>query len=179
MDFKSSETYKNLQKAYEGELQVSTKYRLYGEKARKENYQQIANIFLETAGNEQAHARIWLRLLHEGEIPGTLENLTESCKGERYEWTKMYREFAATAEREGFQDIAKLFRGVAEIERHHDYRYEQLSDNIKEDRVFCKEKEVLWICLNCGNLHYGACAPEKCPVCGFPQGFAELNCENY
>lgn len=179
MDFRTSETYQNLQKAFEGELMASTKYRLYEERARKEDFQQIGDIFKETAGNEQAHARIWFRLLHEGNMPDTLENLAESCKGERHEWTKMYREFAATAEREGFQDIARLFREVADIERHHDYRYERLLDNIREDRVFCKEKEVLWICLNCGELTYGVCAPEKCPVCGFSQGFAELNCENY
>lgn len=179
MNFKDSVTYQNLRKSYEGELMASTKYRIYGERARKENYQQIANIFDETSGNEQAHAKIWFRLLHEGEMPDTLENLLDSCKGERDEWTRMYREFAATAEKEGFQDIARLFREVAEIERHHDYRYEQLADNIKEGRVFCKDCEVLWICLNCGHLHYGTCAPEKCPVCGYPQGYAQLNCENY
>lgn len=179
MEFKNSETYRNLQKAYEGELKACASYRIYARRAGREDYQQIAGIFEETSGNEQAHAEIWLRLLNGGKLPDTLENLDAACKGERYEWTKMYREFAATAEREGFQDIAKLFRKVAEIERHHDYRYERLADNIREEKVFCKENEVLWICLNCGNLYYGECAPEKCPVCGYPQGYAELNCENY
>lgn len=179
MEFKKSETYQNLKKAYEGELKACGKYQLYSEKAKEDGYRQIGNIFLETSGNEREHAEIWLKLLNDGQMPDTLENLRNAFEGEKLEWTKMYREFSKKAQEEGFSDIAKLFQRVGEIEKHHDYRYERLAENIKEGTVFCRRGENVWICLNCGYLYYGTCAPKKCPVCGYPQGEYELNCENY
>lgn len=179
MDFKNSKTYGNLKKALEGELMTCGKYMAYGEKARKENYRQISEIFYETAANEQEHAEIWMRILNDGEMPDTLKNLENASRGENYEWTKMYREFADTAQREGYEEIARLFRGVGGIERHHDYRFRQLMENIERGRAFCKNGNTVWICMNCGNLYTGKCAPEKCPVCGHPQGFFKMNCENY
>lgn len=179
MDFKNSETFKNLQKAYEAELAVSTRYRIYAQRAKQDGYQQIGEIFNETAGNEQEHAKIWLRLLHNKELPDTLTNLTDSVKGEHFEWTQMYQGFAEIAQKEGYDDIAGLFRGVASIEKHHDYRFSALAENIEEDTVFCKCKNSFWICMNCGYVYCGECAPSPCPVCKHPQGFYELGCENY
>lgn len=179
MDFKDSKTYRNLKKAYEGELLTCARYRIAGEQAKKENYQQISEIFYETSGNEQEHAEIWLRILNNGKKPETLENLCEAFKGETYEWTKMYREFAETAREEGYEDIARLFHGVGEIERHHDFRFRHLAENMENDRVFCKDCKTIWICMNCGNVYEGECAPLKCPICGFPKGYAKMNCENY
>lgn len=179
MEFQHSKTYRNLQKALEGELMTCARYRVYGEKAKKEGYQQISEIFYETSGNEQEHAEIWMRILNDGKMPETIDNLKSACKGENYEWTKMYREFAETAKEEGYDEIARLFRGVGGIEKHHEYRYRQLAENMECGKVFCKNGNVVWICMNCGNIYTGKCAPEKCPVCGHPQGYFKLNCENY
>ncbi|MSS64186.1 rubrerythrin family protein [Velocimicrobium porci] len=179
MEFRNSRTYKNLMKAFEGELKASTKYRLYGENAKKEGYQQIGNIFDMTAKNEQEHAEIWYKLMNSGKVPSTLCNLVESYESEIYEWTEMYENYARIAEQEGYQDIADLFRMVGEIEHHHDYRFEVLADNIRHGTVFCKNKQIIWVCLNCGNTYYGECAPEVCPVCGYPKGYYEMYCENY
>ncbi len=178
-DFSESNTYKNLQAAFDGETKASTKYAIYGRKAKEDGYEQIGNIFNETSGNEREHAEIWLRLLNGGELPSTPENLKESFSGENYEWTTMYIGFAQEARREGYPEIAELFEGVAAIERHHDSRFRKLASNIMNSTVFCKNSNVLWICLNCGNLYYGECAPEPCPVCGYPQGYYQLNCNNY
>lgn len=177
--FTESETYKNLQAAFEGETQASTRYAIFSEKAREDGYEQIGDIFEETSGNEREHAVIWMKLLNGGEIPPTLQNLKEAYSGENYEWTNMYIGFAEKAYEEGFPEIARLFEGVAGVERHHDARYRKLAQNIMNDTVFCKKSNVLWICLNCGNLFYGECAPSVCPVCGYPQGYYQLNCENY
>ncbi|WP_312649338.1 rubrerythrin family protein [Aminipila sp.] len=179
MDFKQSKTYQNLKNAYDGERKASTKYAIYGSKAREDGYEQIGNIFDETSSNEREHAEIWLKQLNGGEIPSTLDNLKESITGENYEWTTMYREFAETARKEGFNQIAELFDGVASIEYNHDNRFKQLIYNIENDQVFCKEQSMVWVCLNCGNLYWDECAPEFCPVCGYPQAFYQLNCNNY
>lgn len=179
MDFQNSQTYKNLIKAYEAELSVSTRYRIYAGIAKTDGYQQISEIFNETAGNEQEHAEIWLRLLNNKELPNTLANLLNSAEGEHHEWTQMYKDFANTAEKEGYSDIADLFRGIASIEKHHDYRFSALAKNIENDSVFCNNKKSVWICMNCGYLYYGECAPSPCPICKHPQGFYKLNCENY
>lgn len=179
MEFKESKTYKNLQKAYEGELKASTRYHIYGEKARDDGFEQIGDIFMETSHNEKEHAEIWLKLLNGGKIPSTLENLKEAAKGENYEWTTMYKQFADTAREEGFNKIADLFEGVARIENNHDGRFETLAWNIESDRVFCRENEAVWICTNCGNLTWAECAPKVCPVCGYPQGYYELYCEAF
>lgn len=179
MEFQRSKTYANLMKAYEGELKASAKYHIYGKQAKKEGFEQISNIFQETSGNESEHAEIWLEFLDGNNERDTYHNLKDAASGEKHEWTSMYRGFAETAEKEGYSEIARLFRGVADIERHHDYRFEQLAENIRRDEVFCKRTEVVWICLNCGNIYHGKCAPENCPVCGYPRGYYELNCENY
>lgn len=179
MELKDSETMKNLQKAFEGESKASTKYRIFASKAKEEGYEQIGNIFHETSHNEQEHAELWLKLIEGGQVPSTKENLKTAIGGENYEWTTMYQEFAKTAEAEGFNNIARLFRMVADIEEHHDHRYSKLLKNIESDMVFCKPGENVWICTNCGSLYYGACAPKKCPVCGYPQGYYEINCANY
>lgn len=178
-DFRESNTFRNLQAAFDGETKASTKYAIYGRKAKEEGYEQIGNIFNETSGNEREHAEIWLKLIKGGEVPSTLENLKDSYAGENYEWTTMYIGFAQEARREGYPEIAELFEGVASIERHHDSRYRKLANNIVNDTVFCKNNNVLWVCLNCGNLYYGDCAPDPCPVCGYPQGYYQMNCDNF
>lgn len=177
--FENSRTYANLKKAFQGETGASGKYALYGEKAREDDYQQIADIFEQTSRNERAHAEIWLKAMNGGEMPSTLENLKDAASGENYEWTTMYREFAETARQEGYFDIAELFEGVRRIENSHDARFERLARNIEIGSVFCKPREVLWVCLNCGNLIFDNCAPEICPVCGYPRGYYQIECENY
>lgn len=178
-NFKESNTYKNLQAAFSGETSASGKYAIFGMKAKEDGYEQIGNIFMETSGNEREHAEIWYKILHGGEVPPTLDNLQEAYSGEYHEWTKMYTDYAKEAREEGYPEIARLFEGVAGIERHHDGRFRKLAQNIMDDKVFCKDSKVVWVCLNCGNLYYGECAPEICPVCSYPQGYYQLNCENY
>jgi len=179
MDFKNSKTFANLQNALEGELKASTKYEIYGLKAREDGFEQIGNIFDETSQNEREHGEIWLKILNNGEVPYTLDNLEDSYGGETHEWTNMYPDYAREARVEGYNDIAALFEGVANIERHHDYRFRVLANNIETGEVFCKKVEVLWICLNCGNIVSGRCAPKECPVCGYPQAFYELYNDNF
>lgn len=179
MDFKQSQTYQNLKNAYDGERMASTKYAIYGSKAREDGYEQIGNIFDETSRNEREHAEIWLKQLDGGDIPSTLDNLKEAIQGEHYEWTSMYKEYADIARKEGFNQIADLFDGVAHIEYSHDNRFESLANNIKTDKVFCKDQSMVWICTNCGNLFWGECAPQICPVCGYPQAYYQLYCNNY
>jgi len=178
-DFKKSNTYNNLQKAFAGETSASGKYAIFGFKAKEDGYEQIGNIFFETSGNEREHAEIWYKILNGGEIPCTLDNLKNAYGGEYFEWTEMYMNYAKEAKKEGYYDIAKLFEGVANIERHHDARFRKLADNIIDNEVFCKKEKMVWVCLNCGNLVYDQCAPEVCPVCDYPQGYYQLNCENY
>jgi rubrerythrin len=178
-NFIESNTYRNLLAAFNGEATASTKYAIYGMKAKEDGFEQIGNIYEETSRNEREHAEIWFKLLHGGVIPTTLDNLKDSFGGENYEWTNMYMGYAEEAKKEGYSEIARLFEGVAAIERHHDARFRKLAQNIMYDKVFCKGTPVLWVCLNCGNLFYGECAPDPCPVCGYPQGYYQLNCENY
>ena len=179
MNFERSETYKNLKKAFQGETSASGKYAIYARKAWEDGYQQIGNIFEESSGNEREHAEIWLKAMNGAEVPSTLENLKDAVSGESYEWHTMYRDFAETARQEGFFDISDLFEGVRAIENHHDARFEKLIKNIEQGTVFCKNREVVWVCLNCGNLIWDTCAPEVCPVCGYPRGYYQVNCENY
>ena len=178
-DFRESNTFKNLQAAFDGETKASTKYAIYGRKAKEEGYIQIGNIFEETSGNEREHAEIWMKLMKDGEVPPTFDNLQDAYSGEDFEYTRMYPGYAEEAMREGYPEIARLFEGVARIEQHHNARYRKLAQNIMNDTVFCKNSNVVWICLNCGNLYYGECAPDPCPVCGYPQGYYQLNCDNY
>ncbi|WP_349768827.1 rubrerythrin [Thermoclostridium caenicola] len=178
MNLKGTKTEANLLAAFAGEAQARTKYTFYASKARKEGLNQIADFFEETANNEKEHAKIWFKLLHEG-IPSTEENLLDCIAGEHYEWSDMYAKFAETAKEEGFDKIAFLFKAVAEIEKHHEERYQKLLDNIREGKVFSRESKQYWVCGNCGHVHYGENAPEVCPVCDHPKAFFTLKAENY
>ena len=179
MELKGSKTEANLMAAFAGESQARNKYSYYASKAKKDGYEQIAAIFEETANNEKEHAKMWFKQLHNGEIPSTIDNLKDAANGENYEWTEMYEDFAKTAEEEGFTEIARLFRGVGEIEKHHEERYLKLIDNIDNNLVFKKDEEVVWICRNCGHVYYGKEAPKVCPICNHPQSYMEMKAENY
>ena len=179
MELKGSRTEANLMAAFAGESQARNKYTYFASKAKKEGYEQIAAIFEETANNEKEHAKMWFKQLHNGEIPSTIDNLKEAANGENYEWTEMYEEFAKVAEEEGFTEIARLFRGVGEIEKHHEERYLKLIDNIDNNLVFKKDEEVVWICRNCGHVYYGKEAPVVCPICNHKQSYMEMKAENY
>ena len=179
MELKGSKTEKNLLAAFAGESQARNKYTYYASKAKKDGYEQIAALFLETAENEKEHAKMWFKELHGGEIPDTLENLNDAAAGENYEWTDMYKEFAETAKEEGFTRIAKLFEMVGEIERHHEERYRKLIENIEDGIVFSRDDDRIWQCRNCGHIVIGKKAPEVCPVCAHPKSFFEIKKENY
>ena len=179
MELKGSKTEKNLMTAFSGESEARNKYTFYDSKAKKDGYEQIASIFEETANNEKEHAKLWFKALNNGEIPSTIDNLKEAAKGENYEWTQMYKGFAIVAKEEGFDDIAKLFEMVADIEKHHEERYLKLVENIEENKVFHKDEEVIWICRNCGHVYYGKDALKVCPVCKHPESFMELKNTNY
>ena len=179
MELKGSKTEQNLLTAFAGESQARNKYTYYASKAKKEGYNQIAALFEETANNEKEHAKIWFKLLHDGQIADTLTNLADAAAGENYEWTDMYAGFAKTAEEEGFTKIAALFKMVGDIEREHEARYRALSDSIKNGTVFARETEQVWVSSNCGHIHIGTHAPEKCPVCDHPQGYFILQAKNY
>lgn len=155
------------------------KYTYFASKARKDGYQQIAAIFEETAGNEKEHAKLWFKYLNGGEISDTMTNLEAAAAGENYEWTNMYDRMAREAEEEGFPEIAFKMRGVAAIEKHHEERYRRLLENIREGIVFSRDGDRMWLCRNCGHIHFGKKAPEICPVCNHPQSFFEINPENY
>ena len=179
MNLKGTKTEANLMTAFAGESQANTKYTYYASKAKKEGYNQISNIFTETAGNEKEHAKIWFKLLHDGDIPSTLENLNDAAAGENYEWTDMYATFAKEAREEGFEKIAFLFEAVGKIEKEHEERYRKLIKNIQEGKVFKKDGLVVWKCANCGYIHVAENAPAVCPVCAHPQSFFEVKAENY
>lgn len=175
--YAGTKTEKNLQEAFAGESQARNKYTYFAEVARREGYEQLAEIFLKTARNEQEHARLWFEEL--GGIGNTAENLKEAAAGENYEWTDMYASFAKEAEEEGFHDLAAKFRRVADIERAHEERYLKLLANVKEEKVFEKDEETMWECRICGHLVVGKSAPKVCPVCRYAQSFFELRKENY
>ncbi len=179
MQLKGSKTESNLMAAFAGESQARNKYTYYASQAKKDGYEQIAGIFEETANNEKEHAKLWFKILHDGQVPDTLTNLKDAASGENYEWTDMYKEFAEVAKEEGFLDIAKLFEGVAQIEKHHEERFLKLVDNINDNLVFKRGEEKVWICRNCGHITVGEAAPEVCPVCNHPQSFMEIKAENY
>ena len=179
MELKGSKTENNLMTAFAGESQARNKYTYFASKAKKEGYEQIASIFEETANNEKEHAKIWFKLLNGGDIGTTTDNLKAAAEGENYEWTEMYKEFAETARAEGFDNIAKLFESVGEIEKHPEERYMKLLGNINDDLVFKKGEETVWICRNCGYVYVGDEAPKVCPVCAHPQSFFEKKKENY
>lgn len=178
MDLKGSKTEANLLEAFAGESKARNKYTYYASKAKKEGYNQIADLFEETANNEKEHAKIWFKLLNDG-IGTTQENLLDAAKGENYEWIEMYAKFAKEAKDEGFDDIALLFEGVARIEKEHEDRYRALLENIEKGRVYEKDNIVIWKCSNCGHIHIGKKAPDVCPVCSHPQSYFRLNCKDY
>ena len=179
MELKGSKTEQNLMTAFAGESQARNKYTYFASKAKKEGYEQIAAIFLETAENEKEHAKMWFKELNGGDIPTTPENLLAAAEGENYEWTDMYDEFARVAEEEGFKDLARKFRFVAAIEKHHEERYRALLKNVETAAVFAKSEVKVWECRNCGHIIVGPKAPEICPTCAHPKAYFEINCENY
>lgn len=177
-DLKGTKTEANLMTAFAGESQARNKYTYYASKAKKDGYEQIAELFTETANNEKEHAKIWFKLLHGG-IGDTLDNLKDAAAGENYEWTDMYAGFAKEAREEGFDEIAALFEAVAKIEKEHEERYLKLAQNIKDGTVFERPEIVIWKCANCGHIHVGTKAPEVCPVCAHPKAYFQLKAENY
>lgn len=178
-ELKGTKTERNLQEAFAGESQARNKYSYFASKAKKEGFEQIAAIFEETAQNEKEHAKMWYKLLNGGEISDTMSNLREAAEGENFEWTNMYDRMAQEADEEGFSDIARKFRAVAAIERHHEERYRKLLGNIEQGIVFSREGDTVWICRNCGHIHIGKKAPEICPVCAHKKAFFEIEAQNY
>ena len=175
--YAGTQTEKNLEAAFAGESQARNKYTYFASKAKKEGYEQIADIFLKTADNEKEHAKMWFKELCG--IGSTAENLEAAASGENHEWTDMYAGFAKTAEKEGFPELAEKFRKVGEIEKRHEERYRALLKNIEMQEVFKKSEVKIWECRNCGHIVVGTEAPEKCPVCAHPQSYFEISAENY
>lgn len=175
--YAGTQTEKNLEAAFAGESQARNKYTYFASKAKKEGFEQIAALFLQTAENEKEHAKIWFKELNG--IGSTAENLAAAADGENYEWTDMYEGFAVTAEKEGFPELAAKFRMVAAIEKHHEERYRALLRNVEAQEVFAKSEVKVWECRNCGHIVVGTKAPEICPVCAHPQSYFEIHVENY
>ena len=167
----------NLRAAFSGESEARNKYTFFASVAKKQGFEQIANLFLKTADNEKEHAKLWFKELNG--LGDTAENLLNAAEGENYEWTDMYDGFAKTAEAEGFPELAERFRLVAEIERHHEERYRALLKNVETAEVFAKSEVRVWECRNCGHIVVGLAAPEVCPTCNHPQSYFELHAENY
>ncbi len=185
-----TQTEKNLLTAFAGESQARNRYSYFASQAKKEGYEQMAAIFAETAEQEREHAKREFKFLEGGEVEisaafpagvigNTLENLKAAAAGEHYENTKMYPEFAKTADKEGFSEIAEVFRNIAVAEKHHEQRYLALAKNINDGKVFKRDKSVRWVCRNCGYIHEGTEAPDLCPSCGHPQSYFELEAANY
>lgn len=174
MDFKQSRTYANLQKAYELELMQSTVYSIYGDIARQAGYQEIASVYEIFQRNNKEHARIWLRQMNEGILPTLEEALVASSQVENYKGNQLYREYANIARDEGYTNLESLFNGIANIDLNHGLQMERNYNNLVRNQVFCKPQPELWVCMQCGNIMNGLCAPEICPVCGFPQGYYRL-----
>ena len=179
MELKGSKTEKNLMDAFAGESQARNKYTYFASKARKDGYEQIAEIFEETANNEKEHAKLWFKLLNNNSIPSTVENLKSAAEGENFEWTDMYDRMAKEAREEGFDRIAFLFESVGKIEKEHEARYKKLLENVENGLVFSKEEDKVWVCGNRGHIVIGKNAPEVCPVCSHPKAFFEIKEENY
>ena len=175
--YSGTQTEKNLEAAFAGESQARNKYTYFASKAKKEGYEQIAALFLETADNEKEHAKLWLKEL-DG-LGDTAQNLAAAAAGENYEWTDMYEGFAKTAEAEGFPQLAARFRCVAAIQKRHEERYRALLNNVETAKVFEKSEVKVWECRNCGHIVVGTKAPLKCPVCEHPQSYFEIHKENF
>ena len=175
--YSGSQTEKNLEAAFAGESQARNKYTYFASVAKKQGFEQIADLFLKTADNEKEHAKMWFKELNG--IGDTAENLLAAAEGENYEWTDMYEDFAKTAEEEGFTELAHKFRLVAAIEKHHEERYRALLRNVETAEVFKRIEIKVWECRNCGHIVVGKEAPEVCPVCNHPQSYFEIHAENY
>ncbi len=175
--YEGTKTEQNLKDAFTGESEARNKYTYFASVARKEGYEQIADLFLITAENEREHAKMWFKEL--GGLGDTAENLLSAAQGENYEWTDMYASFAKTAEEEGFHELAAKFRLVAEVEKHHEERYRALLHNVKTNTVFQKSEIKVWECRNCGHIAVGPKAPEICPTCSHPQSYFQLQEKNY
>ena len=176
-ELKGSKTEQNLWEAFAGESQARNKYTYYASKAKKDGYEQMAQLFQETADQEKEHAKMWFKLIHG--IGTTAENLKDAAQGENDEWTDMYPRMAREAREEGFEEIAKLFEGVAAIEKVHEEKYKKLLENIEQGIVFSRDGDTIWQCRNCGHIHIGKQAPETCPICNHPQAYFELKKDNY
>lgn len=179
MEFQKSKTYSNLMAAFAGESQARNKYTYYAAEAKNAGYEQIGRIFQETADNEKEHAEIWFKQLHDNTMPSTAESLKDAADGEWYEFDSMYKQFAADAEEEGYQEIAALFKMVGKIEKEHHDRFMKLMQNVEEGIVFKRDGVRIWKCLNCGHIHVGETAPKACPVCKKPQAWFEIKADNY
>lgn len=175
--YSRTQTEKNLEAAFAGESQARNKYTYFASVAKKQGFEQIADLFLKTADNEKEHAKMWFKELNG--IGDTAENLLAAAEGENYEWTDMYEDFAKTAEEEGFTELAHKFRLVAAIEKHHEERYRALLRNVETAEVFKRSEIKVWECRNCGHIVVGKEAPEVCPVCNHPQSYFEIHAENY
>ncbi len=178
-ELKGSKTYDNLVAAIAGESVARNKYEWFASRAKKDGYEQIAAIFMETAHNENEHAKLWYKYINGGAVSDTKTNLSFAAEGENYEWTTMYKEFADTARAEGFTEIAAKMDGVAKIEAEHERRYRKLIENLEKGLVFTKDGQRVWICRNCGHLHVGDSAPEICPVCAHAKAYFEIKADNY
>ncbi|MBQ7512466.1 MAG: rubrerythrin family protein [Prevotella sp.] len=178
-ELKGTKTEKNLQEAFAGESMARNKYTYFASKAKKDGFVQISKIFEETAANEKEHAELWYKYLNGGKVSDTATNLEEAANGENFEWTDMYARMAKEAREEGFDEIADKFEGVAKIEKEHEERYRKLLDNIKKERVFSKDNDVIWQCSNCGHIVIGKKAPDECPVCNHAQAYFQVKAENY
>ncbi len=176
-NYSGTQTEKNLEAAFAGESQARNKYTYFASVAKKQGFEQIADLFLKTADNEKEHAKMWFKELNG--IGDTAENLLAAAEGENYEWTDMYEDFAKTAEEEGFTELAHKFRLVAAIEKHHEERYRALLRNVETAEVFKRSEIKVWECRNCGHIVVGKEAPEVCPVCNHPQSYFEIHAENY
>ncbi len=190
MEFRGSQTEKNLLAAFAGESQARTRYTFFASQAKKEGYEQISAIFQETSDNEKEHAELFFKHLEGGTVEimaaysagiigSTEENLKAAAEGEKLEWGTLYPSFGEIAEKEGFMDAAKTFRSVAKVEAYHERRYLKLLSNIEQDRVFKKDTQTKWKCRNCGFVYEGSEAPDKCPVCEHPRNYFEIWTENY
>jgi len=187
---KGSKTEQNLLKAFAGESQARNRYTYFASAAKKEGFEQISDIFLVTAENEKEHAKVFFKFLEGGDVEivatypagkicSTAENLLEAANGENMEWTKLYSDFEAVAKKEGFDDVARKFKEIAEVEQQHEKRYRKLLENVKSGTVFKKDTKTKWRCRNCGYVHEGPTAPTKCPACDHPQAYYEVMAENY
>jgi rubrerythrin len=174
-----SQTKSNLLEAFLNESQAYTKYYFFASQAKKDGYEQISEFFKETADNEKEHAKIYFKILHDGKINSTQENLLSAANGEEFEYKELYKKFAEKAQEEGYENIANIFKKVAEIEKSHEERYRKLLDNIEKNKVFSREEKVVWKCKNCGHIHEGENALEICPVCQHPKSYFEILKSNY